>query len=130
MKVRHAALLVGFCATSLLFIAFADSQTSSASLQVSPQNIDFGEAAVDSNTAPRNITVSNPSNSPIGLTQILTSGIDFSQKNDCGRILAPGAQCGVQISFTPAISGPRTGNLQVMGSDGAPHFVALNGTGK
>jgi len=130
LKVRPA-LITGASATLLLvFIASASSQTPSQTLQISPPSIDFGESAIDSDTPARNITVSNPSKSPITFEQILTSGIDFKQKNDCGKTLAPGAQCDVQVSFTPAISGPRTGNLQIMGSDGAPHFVALNGTGK
>ena len=72
-----------------------------------------------------------PTKSNITMEQIITSGIDFSQKNDCGQTLAPGAQCTIQIFFRPAIPGLRNGNLDVMGSDPAsPHFIALNGIGK
>jgi len=99
-------------------------------LQISPASIDFGEDAVHSDSPPQNITLSNPTKSPIALEQIIASGIDFSQKNDCGPSLAPGAQCRIQVSFTPVISGPRTGNLSIAESSGNSHFVALNGTGK
>lgn len=115
-----------FCLSAPTF-----SQTSPTGLQVTPLSIDFGESLVDSPTLPRAIAVSNPTNAPIALEQIITSGIDFSEKHDCGQSLAPGAQCTIQITFTPAISGPRTGNLDIMGSDlASPHFVALNGEGK
>jgi hypothetical protein len=75
--------------------------------------------------------LSNPTKSNIAMEQIITSGIDFTQKNDCGQTLAPGAQCTIQAFFKPAISGLRIGNLDVMGSDPAsPHFIPLTGTGK
>ena len=102
----------------------------SSGLQISPASIDFGEDALHSDSPPQNITLSNPTKSPIALEQIIASGIDFSQKNDCGPSLAPGAQCRIQVSFTPVISGPRTGNLSIAESSGNSHFVALNGTGK
>jgi hypothetical protein len=109
---------------------FSAAQTSPGSLQISPASIDFGENSVDSDSAPRVITVTNSTPSPIVFEQIIASGIDFSEKHDCGQTLAPGGQCAIKVFFTPAIQGPRTGNLEIMTSDGTPHFVALNGTGK
>jgi hypothetical protein len=106
-------------------------QSVPAGLHISPRSIDFGEDAVNSDSGPRSITLTNPTHSAISFTQILTSGIDFAQKNDCAQTLVPGAQCTIQVVFTPAISGPRIGSLSIMGSDSAsPHFVALTGTGK
>jgi transmembrane protein TMEM131 len=127
LKIRRAFFLwlCALCSSSL-----ALPQSASGGLQISPPSVDFGQAAVNSENAPRTVTVTNPTHSPITLTQILTSGIDFSEKQDCGQIIAPGAQCTIQMFFTPATSGLRTGNLSIMGSDPAsPHFVALNGTG-
>ena len=128
MKVRQALFvsLFAFCSLLKLF-----PQSARIGLQVSPSAIDFGEDAVKSGSPPRPITITNVTQSTISLTQILTSGIDFSEKHNCGATLAPGAQCTIQVFFTPAISGDRTGNLSIMGSDaGSPHFVALTGTGK
>lgn len=122
-------VFVGICAASAGCGPFARAQTSSG-LQVSPASIDFGEDTIHSDSPPQTITLTNPTQSPISLEQILASGIDFSQKNDCGPSLAPGAQCRIQVSFTPAISGPRTGILAITESNGNPHFVALNGTGR
>jgi trimeric autotransporter adhesin len=111
-------------------VGLSHAQTTPLGLEISPHRVDFGEGTVDSDSPPQTITVSNPTQSTVTLDQILTSGIDFSEKHDCGQKLAPGAQCTIQVFFTPAIPGPRTGNLDIMGSDPAsPHFVALIGTG-
>jgi len=107
----------------------AKAQTSSG-LQISPPSLDFGEDSVHSDSPPQTVTLRNPTQSPLLVEQILASGIDFSEKNDCPRSLAPQAQCSIQVSFTPVISGPRTGNLAIAESNGNAHFVALNGTGK
>jgi hypothetical protein len=120
---------VSICATLAGSSPPAQAQNSSG-LEISPASIDFGEDTVHSDSPPESITLSNPTKSPISLEQILASGIDFSQKNDCGPVLAPGAQCRIQVSFTPVIPGPRTGNLAITESNGNPHFVPLNGTGK
>ncbi|MBO0910597.1 MAG: choice-of-anchor D domain-containing protein [Acidobacteria bacterium] len=122
-------MVVSICAMLAGSSRFARAQTSSG-LEVSPAAIDFGEDAVHSDSPPQTITLRNPTKSPISLEKILASGIDFSEKNDCPPTLAPGAQCRVQVSFTPVISGPRAGNLAIAESSGNPHFVALNGTGK
>ena len=114
----------------LSFGIASHSQSTAPGLQVSPRSIDFGENAVESDSPPHDITVSNPTKSPIAIEQIIASGIDFSEKNNCGKALAPAAQCTIQVSFTPAISGPRLGNLEVMESSGIPQFVALTGIGK
>jgi hypothetical protein len=120
---------------TLVVAAFALSplfaQTPPTGLQVSAAKLDFGEAAVDSETPAQTVTLSNPTQSNITMEQIIASGIDFTQKNDCGKVLAPGAQCTIQVFFKPMIPGLRIGNLDVMGSDPAsPHFIPLTGTGK
>lgn len=129
MRVRQVGATV-VVIVALAFFIRVHSQTPIAGLQISAAKIDFGEAAVDSESPPHPLTVTNATKSNIAMDQIIASGIDFSQKNDCGQTLAPGAQCTIQVFFKPATSGPRIGNLGVTGSDPAsPHFIALNGTG-
>ncbi|HKW16524.1 MAG TPA: choice-of-anchor D domain-containing protein [Terriglobales bacterium] len=130
MKVLRVVAVGGWIAAQLLFAPLIYAQTAATGLRVSPSSIDFGEDAVNADSAVRSITVSNPTNTTITIEQIIASGIDFSEKHDCGQTLAPAAKCTVQIAFTPVISGPRTGSLEVMESNGNAHFVALNGTGK
>jgi Abnormal spindle-like microcephaly-assoc'd, ASPM-SPD-2-Hydin len=123
------AVICGFAVLLLLTPSY--SQTTPAGLQISPVSVDFGDAEVNSESPPRTISLSNPTKSNITMQQVITSGMDFSEKHDCGQTLAPGAQCTIQVSFRPVIPGQRIGNLDVMGSDPAsPHFIALTGTGK
>ena len=62
-----------------------------------------------------------------GLTS--DSASDFAQTNDCG-VVAPGASCTVQVSFTPSRLGTRVASL-VLTNDaaGSPHTLSLSGTG-
>jgi hypothetical protein len=127
LKIRQVGAVVAFGAALLIRV---HSQTTPVGLQISATRIDFGEAAVGSESAPHALTLTNSTKSNVAIEQIITSGIDFSQENDCRQTLAPGAQCTIQVFFKPAIPGPRIGNLVVTGSDPAsPHFIALNGTG-
>jgi hypothetical protein len=130
LKLTQVGARVALGIAALTLLTRVHSQTSLPGLQVSTAKVDFGEVPVDSENPPRAVTLSNPTQSNITLEQIITSGIDFSQKNDCGQTLAPGAQCTIQVFFKPATSGPRIGNLDIMGSDPtSPHFIALNGIG-
>jgi hypothetical protein len=107
------------------------AQSSPADLQISRTRIDFGNQAVGSLGPAQAITMNNAASSTVNLILIITSGIDFSQKNDCGQALAPGAQCTIHVLFKPATIGERIGNLNISGSDsGSPHFIVLNGTGE
>src|SRR5260370_20844934 len=42
----------------------------------------------------------------IELKDVLLSGIDFSEKTDCGQSLAAGAGCTIQVFFKPPLAGP------------------------
>ena len=102
-----------------------------ASLSVSPASLDFGAHALGSESEPQTITISNPGTATIPLQDVMLSGMDFSEKNDCGKTLAPGTSCTMQVSFKPVTAGQRVGNVDITGTDsGSPHFVAVVGTGK
>jgi hypothetical protein len=130
LKVAQVELAVIRTLSALLLLTPSYSQTVPTGLQISPVSIDFGETEVNLDSPPRTVSLSNPTKSNITMQQVITSGIDFSEKHDCEETLAPGAQCTIQVSFKPIIPGLRIGNLDVMGSDPAsPHFIALTGTG-
>ncbi|MGH9541683.1 MAG: hypothetical protein ACRD2H_07350, partial [Terriglobales bacterium] len=55
---------------------------------------------------------------------------DFTEANNCGASLAPGAVCGISVTFTPSAAGDRTGTLTVTDNAGdSPETVALSGAG-
>jgi hypothetical protein len=103
----------------------------SALVKLTPASLDFGDQPVGSMTPPKTATLSNAGATTLKITDIVTSGIDFAQSNDCGQSLMPGAACTIQITFKPAITGPRIATLQILDSDPAsPQSVVLNGAGR
>ena len=130
MKLSHVGIMI-ISVAALSLPNRIRSQTAPTGLSLSAATIDFGESPVGSQSPPQVLTLTNPTQSKVLMEQIITSGIDFSQQNDCGQALAPGAKCTIQVFFKPAIAGARTGNLDVMGTDGtSPHFISLLGAGK
>jgi hypothetical protein len=102
-----------------------------SAISVSPEKIDFDGQTVGSSSPPKAATLTNVSNEGIMITDISASGIDFTESNDCPEKLAPGANCKIEVTFTPAINGPRLGTIIVSGSDpSGPRFLVLSGTGE
>jgi probable HAF family extracellular repeat protein len=94
-------------------------------LTVSPGSLTFtGNIGVAS--APETETVTNVSSAPLVLNSIVASGNSFSQTNNCGTTLAPGASCTVTLTFTATGSGDTPGSLSVTTLGGS---VAYNLTG-
>jgi hypothetical protein len=126
--------------TSFLFLTLAGAMAQTipgqqnqpaGSVKITPPSLDFGTRPVGSMTAPETATLANTGTTILKITDIVTSGIDFAQTNSCGQSLAPGATCTIQITFKPAITGPRVATLQVLDSDpSSPQYTVLNGTGK
>ncbi len=117
----------------LVLQTIAHGQTASTAnaghLEISPAKIEFGSQAVGSASAPSLVTLTNSGSSKLKITEIITSGIDFQQQNQCGDLAAT-ATCTASITFKPAIAGPRLGTLTVLASDGSTHYIPLSGIGK
>ena len=88
----------------------------------------FGEQEVDTTSEPQSITLSNTGDAPYGLQSIATTG-DFAVTHDCGTSLAAGATCTLNVTFSPTVTGIRTGTLTVTGSSGEPLTAGLVGAG-
>lgn len=100
-------------------------------ISIRPEKMDFDGQTVGTSSRPKAATLTNVSNEGVTISDISASGIDFTQSNDCPEKLAPGANCKIEITFTPAINGPRLGTIIVSGSDpSGPHFLVLSGTGE
>jgi len=100
-------------------------------LTVAPTTLDFGPQAMATTSPPKTATLTNTGTGEVSIERIIASGIDFDQTNNCGKSLAAGAQCTILVTFKPAITGPRLGNLTVVVSAAPkPYMIALNGTGE
>ena len=96
---------------------------------LSPTNLTFGSQSVGTNSAPQPVTLSSNGTAPLHITGILTSG-DFTETDNCGKGVAAGSTCTVNVTFNPTASGTRTGALTI--NDNAvdsPQTVSLTGTG-
>jgi len=133
---KHFPLRVFGCALLILaagkYSFSADAQTSVKLLKADPLQVDFGAVAVGTRTQPQTVTLTNDGTAPLPIASILVSGIDFAQSNNCGEQLAPGAQCTIQITFQPAILGPRLGTaiITTTNDPGSPNLLVLNGVGE
>jgi Abnormal spindle-like microcephaly-assoc'd, ASPM-SPD-2-Hydin len=105
---------------------------------LAPNRLQFRIVDVGQSGAASSVRVLNSGTQSLTITNISVSG-DFSQTNNCGASLAPGAQCAIQIMFRPTAVGARGGTLTVtdgsgtqtatlVGTGGAPTlYVAPNG---
>jgi Transmembrane protein 131-like N-terminal len=100
-------------------------------LSMTPSRLDFGTQPIGTSSQPAIVKLSNTGNSAVIIHDILTSGIDFTQSNDCGPTLPPGTGCNISVTFKPAIEGLREGILTTLDSDsGSPHSAVLSGMGQ
>ncbi len=106
-----------------------------AALTVGPRVLNFGTVFVGAISGHHNVLLRNlknrKQNTPIAIGSIQSSNGEFAPSQNCLGQLAPGARCVVAITFGPAGTLLRSGNL-VIGSNatGLPHSVALRGVGK
>ena len=95
-----------------------------------PTRVNFGNRLIGTTGGTLPLTVSNPSGSPLSITNIAASG-DFSQTNNCPiapSVLKAGTNCTVNVSFAPTSLGVLTGTIALAESvPGSPHAVALTG---
>ncbi|TCO56038.1 choice-of-anchor D domain-containing protein [Actinocrispum wychmicini] len=96
-------------------------------IAISPAALGFESVATGTSSAPQAVTVTNSGTATAPVGSIATTG-DFSQTNNCGSGIAAGASCTVNVTFTPAAAGSRTGNLSITAS-GIANNVPLTGTG-
>jgi hypothetical protein len=97
-------------------------------LSITPTALTFSPRTVSSTSTPQTVTLGNVGNLALALTGLSISG-DFAFTSACPPTLAPGATCTVDITFTPLVAGPRSGNLTIEDNAGGPHSIGLAGSG-
>jgi hypothetical protein len=96
---------------------------------VSSNALTFSAQVLGSSSASQPVTVSNTGTAAASISSITASG-DFAQTNNCGTSLAVSTSCIVNVTFTPAATGTRTGSLSIAdNAAGTPQLVSLTGTG-
>ncbi len=97
-------------------------------LQSSPTSLSFANQTQGTTSTAQIITLTNNlTSTSLGLTGFQMSG-PFTQTNDCGATLAPGATCSVDVAFAPTTAGIVYGSLTISSSSNSA-TVSLSGTG-
>jgi hypothetical protein len=97
---------------------------------VAPSSLTFADQLVGSTSSAQTITLTNPGPLGLQISHVQASG-DFSETNNCGTSLNPGASCTVNVTFAPTAAGSRTGTLTITDTaPDSPQTVAFSGTGE
>src|SRR5207248_89958 len=103
---------------------------------LAPTSLGFGNQPLTTTSAPITITLTNTGTAALTINSFAASG-DFAATstgaNACPTspaTLAAGANCSINVTFTPTASGARTGTLSVAdNAGGSPQTLALSGNG-
>jgi len=96
-------------------------------------NWSFGTQKVNTSSAPKVITLSNPGLTALAINSITIAGAnfsDFSETNNCPASLAPKGGCTIDVTFKPTAKGFRSSSVVI--TDNAfsnPQKISLSGTG-
>jgi hypothetical protein len=104
-----------------------------------PPSIVFGGQPIGMSSSAQTVTLTNPPNgnglvAPLVIARVTTNGDFAILQNACPSSLVSGANgCSISVTFTPTMSGVRTGTLNVF--DNAPatgslQITSLTGTGQ
>lgn len=100
-----------------------------ATVSLTPSALLFSSVPVGTASTSQTVTLANQGNTSLSLGNIQTSG-DYAQTNNCPGSLAASSSCTINVTFTPAATGSRTGSLTISDSAaGSPQTVALSGAG-
>ena len=98
---------------------------------LSVPSIVFSAQKVGTESAAKQITLTNTGTGPLGVTSVSASPQFSVATTNCNTPIAAGSKCLISVTFDPAVVGILAGTLTVQ-DDGANgrHSVILSGTGK
>jgi trimeric autotransporter adhesin len=103
-------------------------------LTLSSPSLSFAPQLIGVMSGAQGETISNTGTSAVVVSSIALTGAsaaDFSQSSStCGSSLAAGANCTINVTFTPSQFGPRSASVTITDNTvGSPHSVSLSGVG-
>jgi hypothetical protein len=105
------------------------AELAAPAVTLSATSLVFTDQAVATTSTPQTVTLTNAGDAPLAITSIEITG-DFAQTNTCGSAVAAGANCTIDVTFTPTVAGGRTGSITVTDdAAGSPRVVPLGGIG-
>jgi hypothetical protein len=77
-------------------------------------SVQFPARLLGTQSSAQVLTLTNAGNSPGSIDSISFVSGPFTQSSNCPATLAPGANCNIQISFSPTTSGAASGDLAII----------------
>jgi hypothetical protein len=104
-----------------------------ATVSLSASSMTFSNQSVGTTSASQQVTLQNTGNTGLSVTSIALGGVnpgDFSLSQTCGNSVAAGADCALNVTFTPTTYGARTATISLVDSAAnSPQTISLSGTG-
>jgi hypothetical protein len=112
-----------------LQVVLSGSGTASGVVTLSPNPLSFGQVEVGTSLQ-LSVTAANASSTSIPITSLTVTGPFAIATNSCGTTdLAAGADCQIQVSFSPTAAGAAAGTLTIVDGAGT-QSIQLAGTGE
>ena len=98
-----------------------------------PSQLLFAKQVIHTTSPAEAVTLTNTGTGTLNITSITIGGTDpgdFAQTNNCGSTVAAGANCTINVTFTPAAGGSRTATLSITdNASGSPQTLTMTGVG-
>jgi len=127
---RTGALMIEDNASNSPQMVTLSGVGAAGALKISRHSIGFGKVAIDATASNDSLVLSNPNDVGLDITAITSSDSEFVAGQSCVGVLAAGAQCAINVDFTPNSSGAHHAKLSI--SDDAQHSpqtITLSGSG-
>jgi hypothetical protein len=102
-------------------------------ISLSSSAVSFGKQKVGTSSNARLVAVQNPGTASLKISSVKIAGpgaASFQETNNCGSMVATGANCSLSIVFTPASVGALTAKVTFTdNATGSPQVVSVTGTG-
>ncbi len=123
-------LVAGTYGRGIWEIPLSSTAATITSATANPVSLTFASQTYGTTSSAQTVTLTNTGTIALVVTAIAMSG-DFSETDNCvNATVAAGASCAVQVTFTPADTGSRTGQMTVSANiSGGQLVVDLTGTG-
>ncbi len=125
-----SVLVAGTYGRGLWQIPLLTSTTSLTTANVSPASLTFGPQTVGTSSSAQTVTVSNTGTAALMPGAVSITG-DFSETDNCAQAtIAAGANCSLNVTYSPTQSGSGAGQLTIAANvQGGSIAVTLGGTG-
>jgi hypothetical protein len=102
-------------------------------VSLSTNSLTFSSLYVGATSPAQSVTLTNTGTATLSISSMGLTGTnsgDFSQTNTCGSSVVAGANCSINVTFTPTAAGTRSASVSIAdNASGSPQTISLSATG-